>query len=345
MVNKYPLVSIIIDNWNGRKFLIDCLDSINKITYSKFEIIVIDDGSNDASSEIIKRDYPKVNLIRNEVHKGFAEANMEGAWEAKGEYLLFLNNDTTVTSNFLRPLVDLLVSDSKIGAVQPKIKQMVDKEKLDDVATYLTPFGFLYHYGYGEKDNINYNKRIKTFSPKGACFLVKKDTFLFMGGFDKDYYCYFEETNFAWRLWLSGYRIYFEPESVIYHFGGGSLNNQTSLNREYFSARNRLNSFLTNLSIPWLILIVPLNLLFLCMMEIYYLVKGKHSLLVFLPKAVWWNIAGMRKILFKRNFVQKKLRKCSDFSIFKHLLKMPSLKYFLSFIYYYCSVDSIMKTE
>lgn len=340
MKNNYPLVSIIIDNWNGKSFLNDCLRSIYSQKYPSFEVIVIDDASIDDSVKFIQKKYPKAKIIQNSTHEGFARANMRGVREAKGTYLLFLNNDTTVTNNFLFPLVDLMISDSTVGAVQPKIKNLIDYHKLDDVVNFLTPFGFLYHYGYGENDSNKFEKKMISFSPKGACFLVKKEIFLQLGGFNSNYYCYFEETDFAWKLLLSNYRIYFEPASIIYHFGGGSLHNQTSFNREYFSTRNRINSLLTNLSFGWLMFVLPLHFIFLLFVFFTFILRGDFKTALSVPKAIIWNIENFKETLKLRNIVQKKIRKVSDYSIFGNLMKFPPLNYFKKFVSYYRSVDN-----
>lgn len=341
--NNLPTVSIIIDNWNGSGFLPACLKSVIRQNYPSFEVIVIDDSSTDNSVELIRNNFPEVKLIINKEHKGFAAANMIGVSNSKGEYLLFLNNDTTVTKDFLFPLVDLMINNPNVGAVQPKIKTMVKKDTLDEVANYLTPFGFLYHFGYGQKDCNLFNKRIITFSPKGACFLVRKEIFLSLGGFDTNFYCYFEESDFAWRVWLSGYIINYEPKSVIYHFGGGSLYNQTSFNREYFSTRNRLTSLLENLSLFWLVFVIPLHFIFLTIVFISFIFRGKYQVSLSIPKALLWNFNRLKVILKNRFYVQNTIRKTSDFNIFKNLMKFPPLDYFKQFLFYYRSVDNRTK--
>lgn len=342
MDKEFPLVSIIIDNWNGKHFLKRCLDSLLAQKYPNFELIVIDDASTDGSQEVIKSIKSKVErqrvrfiLIENKRHFGFAIVNNQGIKIAKGKYVLLLNNDTKVTKDFLFPLVDLLEKNSEVAAAQSKILVMDDPTLLDDVASYLTPFGFLYHIGFWEKDKPEFNRRQITFSPKGACFFIKKAVLDEVGLMDDRFYCYFEESDLAWRMWLAGYKIFFEPKSVIYHVIAGSMKKQTSANRDYFAVKNRLNSLITNLSPVSLALILPLHLIFLFGFICFYLIRSKWKNIGAIFRAVLWNIINFKSTMKKRAFVQKKVRKVSDRSIFKEILKMPPRDYYVNFIKIY----------
>ena len=190
MKRKFPLVSIIIDNWNGKHFLKRCFDSLLTQSYPNYEVIVIDDASEDESLKVIKSVKSKAEsegieflVIENKKHVGFAIANNQGIKSAKGKYLFFLNNDTQVTKNFLFPLVKCLDENDQLAAVQPKIKLFGNLNLLDEVVTYLTPLGILYHVGFKEKDLGQFNQPRLTFSPKGAGFLVRKEILLKTGIF------------------------------------------------------------------------------------------------------------------------------------------------------------------
>ena len=332
---KYPLVSIIIDNWNGKHFLSRCLDSIFVQKYPNFEVILIDDASSDGSVEFIKKNYSKVKLIKNKKHVGFAIANNQGIRKSRGKYVLLLNNDTKVTKNFLFPLVGDLEKDKTIGAVQSKIKVLDNPEFLDDVATYLTPFGFLYHFGFFEKDTDKFNNQFFTFSPKGACFFIRKKVLKEVGLFDDRFYCYFEESDLAWRIWLAGYKIIYEPKSVIYHVVAGTMKKQTSANRDYYAVRNRLNSILSNLSIPFLFFVLPLHLGTIFIFLLFYFLRLRMSNFFAILRALMWNFFQIRRTLKKRKWVQKEVRKISDVELFKKIFVTPSFFYYLRMFFLY----------
>ena len=146
-------VSIIIVNYNGRQLLEKCLKSLDQTSFKSFEIIVVDNASTDTSVSYLQSTYPKIKLIRLASNTGFANGNNEALPYVKGEYVLFLNNDTHVKKDFFEPLIEVLDKNKTIGGVQSKILLVSDKKRHDSVGAYLTPTGFLYHFGYNQIDS------------------------------------------------------------------------------------------------------------------------------------------------------------------------------------------------
>ncbi|MGH7203443.1 MAG: glycosyltransferase family 2 protein, partial [Candidatus Levyibacteriota bacterium] len=140
-------VSIIIINWNGLNYLQECLPSLQKQDYPNTEIIVVDNASSDESVSYLKKNFPKVRIVLNDKNYGFAEANNIGYKYITGDYVLFLNNDTKVTRNFLSILVKKLEKDETIGGIQSKILLMDKPDHYDSIGAFLTGTGILYHYG------------------------------------------------------------------------------------------------------------------------------------------------------------------------------------------------------
>jgi len=285
--------------------------------------------------EYIKSRYPRLKLIQNQSHQGFAIANNQGIAAAKGEFLLFLNNDTWVTKDFLYPLVKRLKTSQSLGAVQPKIRLIENPDYLDDVVTYLTPLGILYHLGFKEKDCNQFDKAQLTFSAKGACFLVKKEVLEKVGPFDERFYCYFEESDLCWRIWLNGWQIVFEPESLIYHEAGGMLSRRNKAFRNYFSIKNRLNSLIKNLSFPFLVLVLPAHFSLLLGLTFFYIIKGELGSVGAILRATVWNLSELGETLRRRKWVQTKVRKVGDLKLFKKVGKVPSPGYFFRFLNLY----------
>ncbi len=330
MKSKSPLVSFIILNWNGKKRLEVCLASIKKVTYPNYEIVLVNNGSTDDSEEFVKKKYPKIKLINLKKNIGYAGGKNLGVSKASGKYILAIDNDTSVTPNFIQPLVDELENDPKIGIVQPQIRSMIKEELLDSVVSYQTSTGFLYHYGYMKPHkNKKYKDKLFGYSIKGACFIMARQDYINLGGLDESFLSYVEETDLCHRMWLSGKKVEYLPESVIYHWGGGDTLTMTSSNDSLFrSFRNRYYSYIKNFSFIELVKILPIHFLMCEMFVLSTLVKGdlKKSFMVQKGTLIW--LFKFDSLIKKRNKIQKKIRKVSDSEINKFIKKNPRLEYY-----------------
>lgn len=327
-----PKVSIIVLNWNGKKFLRNCLDSLQKITYSSFEIIVVDNNSKDGSQKFVKKNYKKVILMENKENYGFAKGNNIGFRASAGDYILILNNDTIVTPGFLDSLMKDFEDNPEIACLQPQIILSEKKQFLDGVGAFLTFTGFLYHFGY-LKDRMQpkYNKKMKIFSAKGACMLLRRKAIEKVGLFDEDFFIFFEETDLCFRLWLAGYVVMYEPKSIIYHVGGGDTTSSNSYQYERrlcLSMRNMLCSYLKNFGTYNLFTVMPMFLFAQTTLCAYYLITLKLNLVKVIIKAYLWNIYNLSSTIKKRNNIQHNIRKVSDYSLHKYIFHNPTVNYY-----------------
>lgn len=328
---KKKLVSIIIVNWNGKKYLENCLASIKKQHYKNIEIILVDNASTDESISFVKKNYPDIILIQNSQNDGFAKGNNIGYNHVHGEYVLFLNNDTQVLPNFIVELVKTIESNLSIGGAQGKILLMEKKDTLDSVGAFLTFTGFLYHYGFGKKDSKKYSKQIDLYSAKGACMLFRRSVLekikIYGELFDSRFFAYFEETDLCHRIWLAGYKIVYVPKSIIYHKMGATSSKLNSEFVQYHSFKNRINSYLKNLSLSQALIILPIHITLVGLVSVIFLLQGKIALFWALQKAIIWNIVTINDTLKLRKKVQK-IRRKSDSAIFKKIMKNPKLGYY-----------------
>lgn len=328
--NKDPLVTIIIVSWNGLLYLRKFLPSIQRIKYKRFEIILVDNHSSNGTMDYVSQDFPEVQIIRNKENLGFAEANNIGFRRAKGDLILFCNNDVEVEDDFLGKLVEELKKDEKLGGVQPKIVLMNENNKLDSVAGFLTNSGFLLHYGiYKDEKDYKYNRKLDIYSAKGACMLFKREVIEKVGLFDKDFFAYFEETDFCHRIWLAGYKIRYIPEAKIYHLMGGTSKDIDLAFIQFHSFKNRLNSFLKNLGFKELLKILPLHLFLINLASVFYAISGRVKVAFGLQNAIIWNLVNLRKTLRKRRIIQRDIRKVKDSEIIPLIKKSPNLIFYL----------------
>jgi len=236
-MEKIPLVSIIIVNYNGKTHLEECLSSLEKIDYKNYEIILVDNNSTDTSVEYVKNTYPSITIIKLNRNYGFAEPNNIGAKNAKGDYLLFLNNDTTVNPNFISEMVNVLEQDPQIAICQSLL--LKPNGEVDSSGDFVDTLG----RAYSSKNKENEVKKI--LSARGASMMVRKDSFWDLGGFDKRFFASFEDVDLGWRAWIWGYKIVLVPNSIVYHKGGQTVKQHLSEIR-FHGVKNSLIIRLTN---------------------------------------------------------------------------------------------------
>jgi len=213
MKHKRPLVSIVISNYNGRALLKDCLESLNRLDYPNYEIIVVDAGSTDGSPAMVGKNFPYVKLVKRK-NIGIGEALNIGIREAKGEIIVFdLNNDDVVSNDWLTHLVDVLISSEDVGIVCGK-RYFGNSSKLDS-AGGLWILGLTVARGHGKNDSEKYN--VETDVDYVAVPAVKKEVFDKIGMLEERYFIYGEDVDFCLRAKKAGYRIVYVPEAVFWH--------------------------------------------------------------------------------------------------------------------------------
>lgn len=322
-----PLVSIIIVNWNGGEVFKECLESLSKVKNPFWELILVDNGSTDESQFLTDKIHlpASVRLIQNKKNLGFAPANNQGYQNAHGKYILLLNNDTKVTSDFLEVLTKKMEEDSSLGAIQPKIYLMDTNELLDNAGSYITRIGFLDHWGFMRKDSSEFGEEKEIFSAKGACMLIRKSVIDRIGLFDDDFISYFEESDFCWRVWLAGWRVLFYPKVTIYHKLGYTIRRQNVLNMNFNYYKNRISSLIKNLEVYNLPIFLGSHVIISFGISFVFLSRFHLANSLMIVKAVFWNVFNLPNTLKKRKVVQK-CRTVSDQEIFSRVLKPVNWK-------------------
>lgn len=319
---KKPLVSIIIANWNGNAVFPGCINSLKQMHYKNWELVVVDNGSTDGSQNLSRKILKgiKIKVIENKTNVGFAPANNQGFDAANGKYALLLNNDTRVSPDLLGVLVTKMEADPSIGVVQPKIKMMDHPGFLDNAGSFFTRIGFLKHWGFGQKDSKEFEKEREIFSAKGACMLVRKSLIDDIGLFDRDFVSYFEESDLCWRVWLSGHRVLFYPKTYIFHKVGFTIKRLDVGNINFHYYKNRISSLFKNLGLANLLVVLPVHIILSLGITLIFFARGKFSASLMILKAIWWNVANLKKNLKKRALVQR-MREVGDKDFLPRLTK------------------------
>lgn len=246
--------SIIIVSWNALDHLKKYLPSVAKTDYPEFEIILADNASTDGSREWVQEHYPNVQIATFDKNYGYCGGNNRAVPHAKGDILLFLNNDVRVDEYWLQGLAKCFDEDDSIAALQPKM--------LSDEAPQFFEYagaggGYLDRFGYPfcrgrifdtiEKDYGQYNDDVDILWASGAALAVRKGIFEDLGGFDEDFEFHMEEIDLCWRLWNAGYKVRYCPRSTVFHLGGGSMA-MGSPRKVYYNYRNNLRMLWKNCS-------------------------------------------------------------------------------------------------
>jgi len=230
-------LSVIIVNWNTKKLLEDCLRSIFKFTKDVgFEIIIVDNGSEDGSQAMVEKKFPQVKLIPNEDNLGFAKANNQGIKIAKGEYVLLLNSDTYLIENSFKKLVEKADKCDDLGALGPlllnedrSIQQSVGFfPNLPQIFWWMTfiddlPGGIVLKPYHVDHDAF-YKNGHEVDWVTGAAFLIPKKVIDKVGFLDEKIFMYGEDFEWCFRIKKAGFKVYFSPFAKIVHIGGGSVN-------------------------------------------------------------------------------------------------------------------------
>jgi GT2 family glycosyltransferase len=248
MKHEDILVSIIILNYNGGKYLIDCIESINKTEHYKYEIILIDNNSSDNSHVVCKQKFPKIILIENKKNFGMSARNI-GIETAKGNYIVFLDFDTQVKSDWLKIFVDSYRTHGK-GLYQPKLLEMERREIINSAGNRISVFGLAHSRGKGEVDSGQYDK----FETVTSSSIIRE-----IGEIDEIFFAYHDDVDYGWRAQLLGIKSFYEPQVIVYHRGSPTI--QWSPFKFFLLERNRWICLLTLYSRNTLVKISPFLIL------------------------------------------------------------------------------------
>ena len=243
--NQTPLVSIIILNYNAGKLLLDCVESILKSDFKNYEIIVVDNNSKDKSHLICKEKFEEIKLIENSQNFGFCEGNNIGAKNAKGEFIIIINPDTTVTPNWINEFLKANKENGD-GIYQPKIISLEDKKTILSTGNMIHLFGFGFARDKGNLKTKNVENVEKITYSSGTCIFTTKKLFEKIGMFDSFLFLYHDDLDLSWRASMQKIDSFYVPKITVFH--KESYNFQWSSKKFYWLERNRKYCILTHYS-------------------------------------------------------------------------------------------------
>jgi len=216
--DKLPTVALVILNYNGRRHLEGCFGSLLELDYPKelLEVILIDNGSDDDSVDVMREDHAWVRLIVNDENVGFSAGCNQGARAAKAaDVYVFLNNDMRVDPAWLRELVGPVVRGECAAATAKMFSW--DGKVMNSVGGGMNFHGIGIQKGYLEKPRPEFDKPAKTLFACGGAMAIDAAVFDEVGGFDEEFFAYYEDVDLGWRLWVMGYEIHYAPKAECWH--------------------------------------------------------------------------------------------------------------------------------
>ncbi len=239
------MVSVIIPNYNGRRYLRTCLESLRRQTYRDFEVVVVDDGSQDGSVRLIKAEFPEVKVIGLEKNNGFSAAVNVGICESKGELVALLNNDVEADPGWLEALVSAAKQYPWAGFFACKMLQFSRRDILDGAGDAYLRFGGARRIGHGELDHGQYDESREVLGACAGAALYRRTLFDSIGLFDEDFVGFHEDIDLSLRAQWAGLGCLYVPKAQIYHIGGGTASPDSPL-AVRLAVQNRWNLVVKN---------------------------------------------------------------------------------------------------
>jgi GT2 family glycosyltransferase len=295
------LISVVIPNWNGAKFLPTCLDALASQTYPAIEVIVVDNASHDGSQALIQTRYPGVKLIELSENRGFTGACNAGILAAQGEMIALLNNDTEVDPGWAAAVTDAFFHHPEVGIVASKMLLFDRRDFIHTAGDFFTKDGRAGNRGVWQRDDGQFDQEEFVFSACGGSSVYRRATLDQIGLLDDDFFFSLEDIDLAWRAQLSGWRCLYTPAAVVYHHlsatGGG-------VTASYYDGRNLIFTLVKNYprelwrKYGWLVLRAQFKLAW----EALRAWRGAAARARL--HGMWAGIWGIRAMLRKRKKVQ-----------------------------------------
>lgn len=249
-----PLVYVVILNWNGHADTVECLRSCGKISYALVRILVVDNGSSDGSEQLLRNEFPEIEVIQTGANLGFAGGNNVGIRHAlcqAADYVLLLNNDTVVDPDFITPLVNAAAADPQAGILCSKIFFHDPPNVIWFAgANFFPSLGWGRHRGYGKRDGVQFDQPGKTDRPTGCAMMVTRRLCETAGLLREEMFCYAEDLDWGLRARKVGFKVLYVPASKVWHKVSRATGGEASPISQYYSIRNTLLCLDLNAPLP-----------------------------------------------------------------------------------------------
>jgi GT2 family glycosyltransferase len=305
-------VSVIVVNYNGMSHLDACIPSVLKQSYKNFEVIFVDNNSDDGSLEYARNKFPNLTFVVNDKNLGYAGGINAGLAHASGDYIAPLNIDTEVAPNWLSVMVAFLNKNPQAGAVTPKVLLFNDRTKINALGLNIHITGLGFCRGLGKEDNNSLTPE-NVPGVSGCSYLIRRQLIEQMGGAPGWCFMGNDDVIVSWLLRLMGYEVYCLPESIVFHKYSLKMNPGKLFRLE----ENRQALLLSTLKPLTLLACLPILLAIELMIIVYTLTKGRSYI-----RAKFDALASLwreRSNIKQRRDQYQSIRKVSDLTLFRQL--------------------------
>ena len=319
--NTMPKVSIVMAHFKKPEAADQALASVFKTIYPDFEVILVDNASNDGTAEFLQKKYPSLKVAKNDANRGSG-----GAWNTgfhlinpASKYVVFVDCDVIFDPNWLSEMVKVAEINPEIGGCQPKILSFWDPSMFEyngSAGMWMDVYGYALNRGrifyHVEKDVGQYNLPCETFFIGGSVLLARSDILKKTGLFDESFFIYHEELDLAWRIRLNGYKLFCVPSSIVWHKGGGKRDKTTM----FYKYKNNIYMMIKNYSLKNLFRYLPLRFV----LDMVSITKNGATPIM----AHIWLLKNLTLIWSHRVEVQSKVRRRSDEELMDIIVSQPS---------------------
>ncbi len=264
--------TVVIPNYNGIAYLEDCLTFLKRSKETTFDTIVVDNGSSDGSTALVKERFPWVRLVELKENTGFSHAVNVGIKESKTPYVLLLNNDTIVEHDFVARLEQVMDENPEYFSFSSKMLSMKQPEIIDDAGDYYCALGWAFARGKG-KSAERFTARCDVFAACAGAAIYRREIFREIGYFDELHFAYLEDIDVGYRARLRGYRNGYCPDAVVYHAGSGSSGSRYNEFKVNLSSQNSIYLIYKNMPFLQILLNFPFLLVGFFVKTLFFIKK------------------------------------------------------------------------
>ena len=320
--DEQALVSIILVTHNGSTIVEECLDCLKSLRWSELEIIIVDNASIDDTLLRVTRSLPTATVVRLDKNRGYGAGCNEGARVAKGEILLFMNQDVALSAGFLDGVVPMLINDLRIGVCGGTVLSWDGTTLVSMGQVFDRWTGYGLDIGFGSSQVDPKQDIGEVFSPNGSAFAVRRIVFQEIGGFNESFFMYFDETDLSWRARIAGFRVACSRASVLRHM----ITPQRAHGpwSRYYIDRNSLLSAVRNYQFSSLIVFLPTSLASRLAGIVLFTIFGRRELAHSTFRAVTDFIASF-PMAWRERSTSSRIRRASDREVMRReVLATPS---------------------